>query len=146
MVPPPASAVLAGFVEEKGRAVPKTPSPHLTPTPKAVPLNMYVAADGTLLSEGAVDRRIRRVMEPNAKGEYKVNDTVRKMWDEGKKGELFKLFAACDNDPKQFIKKHSAKIGKEKEFELGVFFTFVTEEDMKGLPETLRLNYIAQIL
>ena len=76
-------------------------------------------------------------MEPNAKGEYKVSEAVRKMWDEGKKGAVFKLFADCNNDPKAFIKKHSAKISKQKEFELGVFFTFATEEDMASLPETL---------
>ena len=88
-------------------------------------------------SAGALDRRLRRLLAPNAKGEYKVAEDVRKLWDEGQKDEVLRLFAKCDNDPKKFVKQHSVKSQKEKEVEVGVFFKFLVEEDFKEKPENL---------
>ena len=53
---------------------------------------------------------------------------------------LFKLFAKCDNDPQKFIKEHSITNTKEREMEVGVFFKFVTEEDLKDKSENLCLR------
>lgn len=96
---------------------------------------------GTILDEGpsqaALDRRVRRLMQPNSKGEYKVAEDVRKMWADGRKDQVFKLFAKCDNDPQTFVKRHSIKNEKEREREVGVFFKFLTEEEFKDKTETL---------
>lgn len=81
-------------------------------------------------SQGALDRRVRRLMQPNAKGEYRVAEDVRRMWNEAK----------CDNDPQKFIKEHSITNTKEREMEVGVFFKFVTEEDLKDKSENLCLR------
>ena len=79
-------------------------------------------------------------MQPNSKGEYKVAEDVRRMWSEGKKEQVFKLFAKCDNDPQKFLKEHSITSTKEREMEVGVYFKFVTEEDMKDKSENLCLR------
>ena len=84
-----------------------------------------------------MDRRIRRVMEPNARGDYKVAEEVRKMWNERKRDTVFRLFAQCGNDTETFIKKHAVKKEQEREVEIGVFFSFQTEEQMADKPETL---------
>ena len=89
------------------------------------------------ISQGAIDRRIRRAMEPNARGDYKVAEEVRKMWNEGKRDTVFRLFAQCGNDTETFIKKHAVKKEQEREVEIGVFFSFQTEEQMADKPETL---------
>ena len=89
------------------------------------------------VSQGALDRRLRRVMEPNAKGQYKVSEEIRKMWNQGQKDKVFKLFAECENDPTNFTKKFSIKKDQEKEVEVGVFFTFKTEEEMADMSEKL---------
>ena len=89
------------------------------------------------VSVGALDRRIRRIMTPNAKGQHKVSEDIRQMWADGHKDRVFKLFAECDNDVDLFTKKYSVKKDQEKEFELGVFFTFKTEEDLADMTEIL---------
>lgn len=88
-------------------------------------------------SHGALDRRVRRLLQPNAKGEYRVAEDIRKMWADGRKDQVFKLFAKCDNDPQTFLKRHSIKHEKEREREVGVFFKFMTEEEFKDKSETL---------
>jgi hypothetical protein len=122
-------------------------SPHhdQPPTPKSPQQQPVEPEPATLLhldppSQGALDRRVRRLMQPNAKGEYKVAEDVRRMWNEGKKEQVFKLFAKCDNDPQKFIKEHSITSTKEREMEVGVYFKFVTEEDMKDKSENLCLR------
>ena len=77
------------------------------------------------------------MVEPNSKGQYKVSEEIRKMWEEGSKDKVFKLFAQCDNNPDLFIKKYSVKKDHEKEFEVSVTFDFKTEEDMKDMSENL---------
>eukprot|EP00435_Cladocopium_sp_Y103_P032189 s729_g8.t1 len=72
----------------------KAPGPSgLVALPKSAPQQMPPPAFPPLLSQGAIDRRIRRTMEPNAKGEYKVSQEVRKLWEEGSRDKVFKLFA-----------------------------------------------------
>ena len=90
------------------------------------------------LSQGAIDRRIRRAMEPNAKGEFKVSSEVRKLWEEGSREKVFRLFADCGNDTDTFVKRHSVKKEHEKETELGVYFTFLTESQFGDRSEKLR--------
>ena len=100
------------------------PEPKLPPTPPA-------------LSQGAIDRRVRRAMEPNAKGQYKVSQEIRKLWEEGSKDKVFKLFADCDHDTDAFIKRFSVKKDHEKELEVGTYFTFQTQEQLAEKPEKL---------
>ena len=76
------------------------------------------------LSHGAKDRRIRRALEPNARGEYKVSEEIRKLWEEGKKDTVFRLFAECGNNTDVFVKTYSVKKDHEREMEVGVYFTF----------------------
>lgn len=89
------------------------------------------------LSQGAIDRRVRRAMEPNAKGQFKVSQEIRKLWDEGNKDKVFKLFADCGHDTDVFIKRFSVRKDHEKEFEVGTYFTFQTEEQLAEKPEKL---------
>lgn len=53
------------------------------------------------------------------------------------KNKVLKLFAECGNDSEAFIKRYSLKKEHEKETELGVFFAFLTEEEIADRPETL---------
>ena len=89
------------------------------------------------LSHGAKDRRIRRALEPNARGEYKVSEEIRKLWEEGKKDTVFRLFAECGNNTDVFVKTYSVKKDHEREMEVGVYFTFKTEEELEDRPESL---------
>ena len=90
------------------------------------------------VSAGALDRRLRRVLQPDSKGQHKVCQEIRQMWEEGKKQKVFKMFAECNNnDPTLFTKTYSIKKDQQREFELGVFFTFQTEEELSDKPEKL---------
>lgn len=89
------------------------------------------------LSASAIDKRIRRALEPNARGTYKVSEEIRKLWNEGKRGRVFKLFAQCNNDPETFVKRFSIQKDHQKETELGVYFEFKTEDQLADLPESL---------
>lgn len=88
-------------------------------------------------SDAALDRRIRRLMEPNVKGEYKIAEDVRNMWKNGQKEHVFKLFAQCGNNPEKFIKQHSVKKSHEREMEVGVYFTFQVESQFADRSEKL---------
>ena len=51
-------------------------------------------------SHAALDRRLRRLMKPNGRGDYKVSDRIREMWDDlATRDEVFRMFADCQNDP-----------------------------------------------
>jgi len=89
------------------------------------------------LSASAIDKRIRRALEPNARGTYKVSEEIRKLWNEGKRDRVFKLFAQCNNDPETFVKRFSIQKDHQKETELGVYFEFKTEDQLADLPESL---------
>ena len=98
------------------------------------------------VSQGALDRRVRRMLESNAKGQHKVCEQIRKMWEEGSKQKVFKLFMECNNDPSLFIKKYSIRRDHEKEFELGVFFEFKTEEELQDKSEKLCCKWFTMSL
>ena len=49
-------------------------------------------------TKSALDKRIRRTMEPDAKGNYKVSREIREQWERDRDG-VFKLFAQCGNCP-----------------------------------------------
>ena len=123
------------FEENK---VSKTLPPFPVALPKPAPQQMPPPAGPHPLSQGAIDRRIRRAMEPNAKGEFKVSSEVRKLWEEGSREKVFRLFADCGNDTDTFVKRHSVKKEHEKETELGVYFTFLTESQFGDRSEKLR--------
>lgn len=109
-------------------------------TPPAVPQQQSLMLPPAQLSAGAIDRRVRRVMEPNARGQHKVGHEIRKLWEDGKKEKVFKLFAECGNDTETFVKKYSVKKEHEKELEVGVYFTFQTEAELADKPEKLWIN------
>lgn len=114
------------------------PQPHAPSANSARPNDSESMPPPSTISQGALDRRVRRVMEPNAKGQYKVSADIRQMWQDGKKDKVFKLFANCGNDVDVFIKRYSIKKDQEKEFEVGVFFKFQTEAELADKPERLR--------
>ena len=126
---------------------PSAPVPH----PKSVPLESLGAMPSKPdraqppPSQGAVDRRLRRLLQPNAKGEFKVSEEVRKLWADGEKSQVFKLFAKCDNDPEKFVKQHSVNTTKERELEVGVFFKFLLEEEFKDKSEKLRQRFFLHL-
>lgn len=122
---------------EEGK-VSKTLPPCPVALPKPAPQQMPPPAGPPPLSQGAIDRRIRRAMEPTAKGEFKVSSEVRKLWEEGSREKVFRLFADCGNDTDTFVKRHSVKKEHEKETELGVYFTFLTESQFGDRSEKLR--------
>lgn len=135
-------------IEEK-KQDPRNSSVQPPARPSTVPAKASAAAHRGLdqsmpppggISQGAIDRRIRRALEPNARGDYKVSEEVRKMWNDGKRDAVFRLFAQCGNDTETFIKKHAVKKEQEREFEVGVFFKFQTEDQMADLTETLCCN------
>ena len=118
------------------------------PNPKSVPLESFSAMPSKPdrmappPSQGAVDRRLRRLLQPNAKGEYKVSEEIRKLWADGEKSQVFKMFAKCDHDPEKFIKQHSVNTTKERELEVGVFFKFLLEEEFKEKSEKLCQRFL----
>ncbi len=52
------------------------------------------------LSDAAIDRRVRRCMQPDAQGHYKVCAEIREQWSAGgsPRKKVLKLFAECGND------------------------------------------------
>ena len=108
--------------------------PVVAKQPAFNPASMPPPSD---LSHGAKDRRIRRALEPNARGEYKVSEEIRKLWEDGKKDTVFRLFAECGNNTDVFVKTYSVKKDHEREMEVGVYFSFKTEEDLEDKPESL---------
>ena len=113
----------------------QTPKEHHFASP--VPQPPMVLMHPPPLSASAIDKRLRRAMEPNAKGAYKVSQEIRKLWHEGKRDRVFKLFAQCNNDPETFVQKFSIHKDHQKETELGVYFEFKTEDQLADLPESL---------
>lgn len=66
----------------EGRELPKSPVRQLFPEPidPAKRASEITMPPPTHLSQGAIDRRVWRVMEPNSKGQYKVSEEIRKLW------------------------------------------------------------------
>ena len=100
----------------------QTPKEHHFASP--VPQPPLVLMHPPPLSASAIDKRLWRAMEPNSRGAYKVSQEIRKLWHEGKRDRVFKLFAQCNNDPETFAPKLSFQKDHQKETELGVYFEF----------------------
>ena len=113
-------------------------------------------------SEQTIHKRLLRVMEPNQKGDFKVSKQIRDQFKAGgeQKKHVFKLFAACNNDPDRvvtvldhawqyklefdvlnewfnscpckeaFIRKFSATSESSQELEVSVEFEFMTKQEM----------------
>ena len=62
------------------------------------------------LSENAVNLRLRRVFQPNAKtGEFRVADNIRKLFHDKKgKMKLMQVFQSCGYDPDWGVEKRVA--------------------------------------
>lgn len=54
-------------------------------------------------SEAAIDRRLRRLLQPTARQGHRLAENIREMWDTNK-GQLFKMFKACGNDADRVCK------------------------------------------
>lgn len=94
-------------------------------------------------SQATLEKRIRRCMAPNLKGQYRVAEHIRKMWADGQKDNVLSIFAECGNDPKTFMKHHKIRVDQEKEMEVGVYFTFKTETELAQLSERLGYHIVA---
>ena len=46
-----------------------------------------------------IQKRLARIMEPNAKGVFKVSESIRQQWHHGDKQGIFKLFASVGYNP-----------------------------------------------
>ena len=139
--------------ESGGKAAPTEP-PNTIKTPESIsvpkaqepaPL-MPPPPPPTALTHAAVDKRIRRALEPNSKGQYKVSEDIRKLWEDGNREKVFKLFADCGNDTDVFVKRFSVKKDHEKEMELGVFFKFMAEDQMDEENISEKLFWIQHVM
>ena len=86
------------------------------------------------LTEGAVDRWLRRLMSPKSRGQYKVPDPVREMFadpDPERKSEVLQMFAECGYDPEAFAKRYKFTVSKERESELEMPFEFLSKDEMR---------------
>ena len=82
----------------KAAAVPKIslpPPPDSLTRPVAVP-----PPQATPLSDSAIDKRVRRCMQPDSKGNYKVCQELREQWAQpgSPRNKVLKLFAQCGHD------------------------------------------------
>ena len=66
----------------------------------AAPAATKTAAAQPPASLSAINKRIARAMEPNAKGFYKVSESIRNQWKAGgdSKNQVLRLFAQCNYD------------------------------------------------
>ncbi|CAE7305623.1 unnamed protein product [Symbiodinium necroappetens] len=122
--PPPAQAEPSSAATTPNEAAPKAP----TVTASAQPAHQQHHVDPP--SRLTLLKRINRIMEPTAKGDFKVNEDIRKQWHGHGKEGVFKLFAQCGNDPEAFIKRFSVTRTSEKEMKVGVEFEFLTKQEM----------------
>ena len=75
-----------------------TPEPPKAAAKKSMPAPPPVPAmDGEQPSKSALDKRIRRALQPDSRGNYKVRQEIVDQWATDREG-VFKLFASCGND------------------------------------------------
>ena len=98
---------------------------QIMPAPKVPPSRRETADAPSRLT---LLKRINRVMEPNAKGEFKVSEEIRQQWKGAGKEGVFKLFAESGNNADAFIKRFSATRDSEREMQIGVEFEFLTKQ------------------
>ena len=80
---------------------PATPTlPKQAAAKNAAPAATKTAAAQPPASLSAINKRIARAMEPNAKGFYKVSEQIRNQWKAGgdQKNQVLRLFAQCNYD------------------------------------------------
>ena len=77
--------------------VPKAYAPGPAAQPARESPTLLSAAKSSQPSKSALDKRIRRALEPDAKGQYKVCQEIRDQWSSNRDA-VFKLFAECGND------------------------------------------------
>ncbi|CAE6971834.1 unnamed protein product, partial [Symbiodinium sp. CCMP2592] len=103
------------------------------PQPKQMPA---AAAAGQIRqpppSQAALNKRLSRAMEPNAKGVYKVSEEIRRQWNTGgdDRKNVIKLFAEANYDTETFVRRHSTTAENSKEMELAVDFEFLSKAEM----------------
>ncbi|CAE7201636.1 KIAA0754, partial [Symbiodinium sp. KB8] len=133
--PPTLPKATAAVPEPKAAAV-LPPSPpeatavgNQTAAPQAqIPAH---AAAPPAISGAAIDRRLRRLMAPTAKGQFKIADHIREMYlDPNKKQQVVRMFENCGFNPEAFSKKYRFTTKKEKECEVEVGFEYLSKEDM----------------
>ena len=66
-----------------------------------------VAPTDTGPSNAAIDRRLRRLMEPTPRHGHRVAENIRELW-AANKGQLFKMFAACGNSTDRDLNMHAS--------------------------------------
>ena len=70
----------------RGSASPKTPAP--------------IVGDHSAPSRAAQDRRIRRLLQPNSDGTFKVSEEIRTLWANlATREQVFAKFSSCQYDP-----------------------------------------------
>ncbi|CAL1127598.1 unnamed protein product [Cladocopium goreaui] len=85
------------------------------------------------LSENAINLRVRRVLQPNCKGEFKVSESIRKMYTDkrgGGKDKLLQIFQSCGFDPETFVQECEVLAEDLVSNELRIEGEFVSEETM----------------
>ncbi|CAE6968118.1 unnamed protein product, partial [Symbiodinium sp. CCMP2456] len=134
---PPSSAKMPGAPQAIAVAPAKTPgpAPPKAPAPKhgqPAPFAVKARPQSPPPSSGAITKRLLRVLEPNARGVYKVSKEVRDQFHAGgiSKSNVYKMFAECNNNPETFVAKFSAVHEKQRELQLTVDFEFLTKQQM----------------
>ncbi|CAE7310973.1 Zan [Symbiodinium sp. KB8] len=120
-------------------AVPEPNPPNAVPeaakAPPAPPAHSGSRSRTPVLTEGAIDRRLRRLMTPNSHGQYKVSDQVRRMYaNMDEKSKVVKMFEGCDFDPEAFAKRYKFTVQQERESELEIPFEFLSKAEMSEHP------------
>ena len=87
----------------------KLPSPPQASNTPAGPVAAYKSKplQGPPPTTGAINKRILRLLEPSAKGVYKVRQSIRDDWNAGgeSKQKVMRLFAQCNYDPDSLSKE-----------------------------------------
>ena len=97
-----------------------TTAPATNVKPKAPPANLSkdpalqqtaAAQNPEPLSYKTIHKRMERIMQPNAKGNFKVGEDIRKQWQDiqgGGRDRLLQMFADCNHQPDRVLNFCSA--------------------------------------
>ena len=105
--PKPLAMPQSAMPKQPAEAMPKAASKAFnalgTMPSASAPAAMRLAAKAAceMPSQLTIHKRLARIMEPNAKGDWKVAKEIRDQFKAGgeQKKHILKLFAACNNDP-----------------------------------------------
>lgn len=88
---------------------PAPPPPKLPPPPPPVAKSLPAGGMGPPpLSEGAVYKRLNRVVNTPVGGKFRVGDDIRDQWKDlttGGRKKLMNIFADCNYDPDRVVKQ-----------------------------------------